>query len=115
MHGRVMPDLYEYTIYSSCYNTNKGILYYKTYDNHQITAVDLIDKTTEEINLLQTYLPKQLEESEIMEIIEEVFNKVNPTSSKEMGLIMKEITPLVKGKADMSLVSKLIKDKLSSL
>ena len=35
------PDLYEYTIYSSCYNTNKGILYYKTYDNHQITAVDL--------------------------------------------------------------------------
>ena len=47
--------------------------------------------------------------------IEEVFKKVNPTSSKEMGLIMKEITPLVKGKADMSLVSKLIKDKLSSL
>ena len=35
------PDLYEYTIYSSCYNTNKCILYYKTYDNHQITAVDL--------------------------------------------------------------------------
>ena len=35
------PNLYEYTIYSSCYNTNKGILYYKTYDNHQITAVDL--------------------------------------------------------------------------
>jgi Penicillin V acylase and related amidases len=35
------PDLYEYTIYSSCYNTNNGILYYKTYDNHQITAVDL--------------------------------------------------------------------------
>jgi choloylglycine hydrolase len=35
------PDLYEYTIYSSCYNTNKSILYYKTYDNHQITAVDL--------------------------------------------------------------------------
>lgn len=76
---------------------------------------DLIDKTSSEIELLQTYLPKQLEESEIMEMIEEVFNKVNPTSSKEMGLIMREITPMVKGKADMSLVSKLIKDKLSSL
>ena len=35
------PDLYEYTIYSSCYNTNKCILYYKTYNNSQITAVDL--------------------------------------------------------------------------
>lgn len=76
---------------------------------------DLIDKTNAEIELLQTYLPKQLDESEIVEIIEEVFKKVNPTSSKEMGLIMKEITPLVKGKADMSLVSKSIKDKLSSL
>ena len=35
------PDLYEYTIYTSCYNTDKGILYYRTYSNSQITAVDL--------------------------------------------------------------------------
>ncbi|MBQ6813452.1 MAG: choloylglycine hydrolase [Methanobrevibacter sp.] len=41
------PDMYEYTIYSSCYNTNKGILYYKTYDNHQITAVDLFKEDLE--------------------------------------------------------------------
>ncbi|WP_298537638.1 choloylglycine hydrolase [uncultured Methanobrevibacter sp.] len=41
------PDLYEYTIYSSCYNTNKCILYYKTYDNHQITAVDLNNENLE--------------------------------------------------------------------
>ncbi len=38
------PDLYEYTIYTSCYNTNEGILYYKTYNNSQITAVKLIDE-----------------------------------------------------------------------
>ncbi|WP_462316359.1 choloylglycine hydrolase [Methanobrevibacter sp.] len=35
------PNLYEYTIYTSCYNTNKGVLYYRTYSNSQITAVDL--------------------------------------------------------------------------
>lgn len=35
------PDLYEYTIYTSCYSTSKGILYYRTYHNSQITAVDL--------------------------------------------------------------------------
>jgi len=35
------PDLFEYTIYTSCYNTSKGILYYKTYDNSQITAIKL--------------------------------------------------------------------------
>ena len=35
------PNLYEYTIYSSCYSTSKGILYYRTYKNSQIIAVDL--------------------------------------------------------------------------
>lgn len=35
------PDLYEYTIYTSCYSTDRGILYYRTYNNSQIAAVDL--------------------------------------------------------------------------
>lgn len=34
-------DLYEITIYSSCCNTDKGIYYYRTYDNSQITAIDM--------------------------------------------------------------------------
>lgn len=76
---------------------------------------DLIDKTKLEIELLQTYLPKQLDEEEISKIIDEVFNKVNPSKPGDMGLIMREITPLVKGKADMGKVSALIKDRLSSL
>lgn len=37
----IEKDLYKYTIYSSCCNTSKGIYYYKTYDNSQITAVDM--------------------------------------------------------------------------
>ncbi len=76
---------------------------------------DLIDKTNLEIELLQTYLPKQLEEDEIVSIIDEVFNKVNPTKPSDMGLIMREITPLVKGKCDMGKVSSLIKERLNSL
>ena len=68
-----------------------------------------------EIDLLQLYLPKQLEKDEILQLIDEVFKKVNPTSNKDMGIIMRELTPLVKGKADMSLVSSLIKEKLSNL
>lgn len=76
---------------------------------------DLIAKTVEEINLLQTYLPEQLDESEINKILDEAFAKVNPSSNKEMGLIMKEVTPLLKGKADMGKVSAIIKDRLSNL
>ena len=76
---------------------------------------DLIEKTNQEIELLQTFLPKQLSSEEVEKIIEDVFKKVNPTSEKEMGLIMKEVTPLVKGKADMKEVSTIIKDKLKNI
>ena len=76
---------------------------------------DLIEKTNKEIELLQTFLPKQLSSEEVEKIIDEVFKKVNPTSEKEMGLIMKEVTPLVKGKADMKEVSTIIKDKLKNI
>ncbi len=76
---------------------------------------DLIKKTQEEIELLQTFLPKQLSSEEIEKIIDDVFKKVNPTSEKEMGLIMKEVTPLVKGKADMKEVSNIIKEKLKNI
>ena len=76
---------------------------------------DLINKTNEEINLLQTYLPKQLDESEINAILDEAFDKVKPTSSKDMGLIMREVSPKLKGKADMGMVSNLIKERLLKL
>ena len=76
---------------------------------------DLINKTNEEILLLQTFMPKQLDDSEINKILDEAFNKVNPTSAKDMGLIMREVTPLLKGKADMGKVSSMIKERLSNL
>ena len=75
---------------------------------------DLINKTNSEIELLQEYLPAQLSIDEINKILDDAFNKVNPTSAKEMGLIMKEVSPLLKGKADMSQVSSMIKERLNS-
>ncbi len=76
---------------------------------------DLITKTEQEIEILKVYLPVQLSLDEILKIIDEAFLKVKPTSTKDMGLIMKEITPLLKGKCDMKEVSLIIKDKLSNL
>ncbi len=73
---------------------------------------DLIEKTQKEIDILQTYLPKQLSEEELNEIIDKVFDKVKPESSKDMGMVMKELKPLINGKADMGIVSKIVKTKL---
>lgn len=76
---------------------------------------DLIAATKKEIDILSEYLPKQLTEEEIDKIIDNIFDKVKPTSAKEMGIVMKEVTPLLKGKADMKEVSNKIKERISSL
>ncbi len=73
---------------------------------------DLIEKTQAEIDILSAYLPKQLTEEELNEIIDKIFDEVKPTSSKDMGKVMKELTPQVKGKADMGLVSKIVKERI---
>lgn len=73
---------------------------------------DLIEKTQSEIDILSKYLPEQLSEEEITRIIEEVFEQVKPESAKDMGKVMGVITPLVKGKADMGLISSKIREKL---
>ncbi|WP_407393687.1 choloylglycine hydrolase [Methanobrevibacter sp.] len=60
------PDLYEYTIYTSCYNTNDGVLYYRTYNNSQITAVNLNNENLDSNDLINYKL-----------INEEQFNFIN--------------------------------------
>lgn len=77
--------------------------------------MDTVDTLNEEVDILMEYMPEQLSVEEVNKIIDDVFNKVNPTSQKEMGLIMKEVNPLLKGKADMKEVSNIIKDRLSNL
>lgn len=76
---------------------------------------DLIEQANEEIKILEKYLPEQLTEEEVADIIDNVFSKVNPTSQSDMGKIMGALTPLVKGKTDMGIVSKIVKEKLSNL
>ena len=76
---------------------------------------DLIDKTQSEIDILNKYMPAQLSEEELMVIINDCFNKVNPSGMSDMGKVLGMISPLVKGKADMSLVSKIVKEKLNNL
>lgn len=76
---------------------------------------DLIDQTNAEIEILNTYMPEQLSEEEVLKIIEGAFNEVNPTSPSDMGKIMGLVSPKLRGKADMSFVSKTIKEKLNNL
>ncbi len=76
---------------------------------------DLISQNEKEIEILNSYLPPRLSDEEINKILDDTFSLVNPTSSKDMGKIMKEVSSKVAGRADMSVVSALIKERLSNL
>ncbi|MBQ9181032.1 MAG: GatB/YqeY domain-containing protein [Bacilli bacterium] len=76
---------------------------------------DLIEKTQKQIDILNEYMPEQLSIDEINKVIDEAFSKLNPTGPSDMGKIMGNVTPLLKGKADLKEVSSIIKDKLSNL
>ncbi len=76
---------------------------------------DLVDQYKKENEILNKYLPEPLTEEEVNKIIDEAFEKVNPTSPKDMGLIMREVSPKVNGRADKGKVSQIIKDKLANL
>ena len=74
---------------------------------------DLIISYQKEIVILKSYMPKELTVEEVINIIDEVFEKLNPTSIKDLGSIMKEITPLVKNKFDMKKLNEMIRERLN--
>ncbi|WMM23505.1 GatB/YqeY domain-containing protein [Tissierella sp. MB52-C2] len=74
---------------------------------------DLVQLTENEIDILLEYLPKQLSEEEVEEIVAEAIKEINATSMKDIGLIMKTVMPKVKGRTDGNIVNKMIKKILN--
>ena len=58
-------------------------------------------------------MPVMMTEEEIEVVVIDAINEVNATSVKDMGSVMRIVSPKLKGKADMSLVSQVIKSKLN--
>lgn len=75
---------------------------------------ELADKERKEAEILQKYLPEQMSEDEIKKLVAEVIVKTGAKEIKDMGKVMGELTPKLKGKADMGLVSKIVKESLIS-
>ncbi len=74
---------------------------------------DLVKKEKKELEILKKYIPKQLSEQEVEKIAKQVIKKTGAKDIKDMGKVMSEIMIQVKGKADGSLVSKIIRELLS--
>lgn len=74
---------------------------------------DLVDETNSEIEILLEYLPKQLTQEEIADIVQQVIYETGANSIKDMGKVMSLAMTRLKGRADGSLVSLLVKQNLS--
>jgi uncharacterized protein YqeY len=74
---------------------------------------DLVATEEEQLNVILKYLPEQLSEKEIQELVQDGIAAVSAESMKDMGKLMGHLKPIFKGKADMSIVSKLVKELLS--
>jgi uncharacterized protein YqeY len=73
---------------------------------------DLADVEKFEVSVLHTYLPQQLTEDEIKDILEKVVVETGAAGIKDMSKVMAAIKPLVAGRADMGKISGLIKTRL---
>lgn len=74
---------------------------------------DLADIEKFEVTVLQTYMPKQLSDDELNQIITQVIADSGATGAKDMGKVVGLVKPLVAGVADMGKVSSLIKLRLA--
>ncbi|UOY94053.1 GatB/YqeY domain-containing protein [Ectobacillus sp. JY-23] len=74
---------------------------------------DLVNKVKDEMKVLETYMPKQLTEEELTAIIRDVIAATGASSKADMGKVMGAVIPKTKGKADGSLVNKLVSQLLA--
>ncbi len=82
----------------------------------QFTAgnrLDLVAKEEFEVGVLSVYMPQQLSDAEVLEILNGVIAETGATSAKDMGKVMNALRPNVAGRADMGKLSGLVKARLS--
>ena len=81
----------------------------------QFTAgnrLDLVAKEEFEVGVLSAYMPQQLSDAEVVEILNAVIAETGATSAKDMGKVMNALRPRVAGRADMGKLSGMVKARL---
>lgn len=76
---------------------------------------DLVDQEQFELNVIQGYMPAQLSEAEIDQLIAEAMQATRAQSIKDMGKVMRQLKPKVQGRADVAVVSNKLKQQLEQL
>ncbi len=78
----------------------------------QAGRTDLVDEETKQLAIIEQYLPAQLSEEEVKDVLKKIISQVGATSAKDLGKVMGTAMKELKGKADGSMVQKLAKELL---
>ncbi|GAB3282246.1 GatB/YqeY domain-containing protein [Parahaliea aestuarii] len=81
---------------------------------HDAGRTDLAEQEEREIAVLQEFLPAQLSETEIIELVDAAIAASGASGMQAMGAVMGQVKPQVQGRADMGEVSKIVKARLAS-
>ena len=79
----------------------------------QAKRQELADKEKQEIEIIREFLPEQMSDDEISELVSKIVSEVGAQDMKDMGKVMGSLKPLIAGKADAGIVSQLVKKALS--
>ncbi len=79
----------------------------------QAKRQELADKEKQEIEIIKEFLPEQMSDDEISELVSKIISEVGAQDMKDMGKVMGSLKPLIAGKADAGVVSQLVKKALS--
>lgn len=78
----------------------------------QAGRTDLVDKEQAELNIIEVYLPSQMDEGQIKQAVEACIAELGATSIKDMGKVMQAVTAKTQGSADNKIVSQIVKSLL---
>lgn len=76
---------------------------------------DLAEREKTEVDILKKYMPTEMTEEEIRNLVKGIIMATGAKDIKEIGLVMKEVVPQTKGRADGNLVGKIVREELGSV
>jgi uncharacterized protein YqeY len=79
----------------------------------QANRLELIEKQEKELEILRSFLPQQLAKNEILTLVDEAIKETNAFEMRDLGKVMKWLTPRILGRADGKVVHQMVKEKLS--
>ena len=74
---------------------------------------DLVTQNQKEIDVLKKYLPEQLSEEALREMVQKVIDEIKHSSPADFGKVMKAVMVQVQGRADGTMISRVVKEKLA--